>query len=156
MPAFGMQCTGTGQSSPRKRIASRMSSGPVEQLRPMTSTFSASSVARTAEMSVPSSILPPLGSSETEVWIGTARPIASKAARAEHGRLDLQDVLRGLDDQQVRAALDQALGLFGEDGDQLAERDPPERRIVGGGQVTGGPDRTGDEVPLADRGPRDL
>ena len=30
--------TGTGQFSPRKRIASRMSSGPVEQLRPITST----------------------------------------------------------------------------------------------------------------------
>src|SRR5450759_2658059 len=59
-----MQATGTVQSSPRKRIASRMSSGPVEQFSPMTSTFSASSVHSTAEMSVPSSILPPLGSSE--------------------------------------------------------------------------------------------
>ena len=60
-------CSGpaAGECSPRKRIASRMSSGPVEQLRPMTSTLSASSVVSTAEMSVPSSILPPLGSSET-------------------------------------------------------------------------------------------
>ena len=66
-----MQATGTGQCSPRKRIASRMSSGPVEQFSPITSTFSASSVVSTAEMSVPSSILPPFGSSETEVWIGT-------------------------------------------------------------------------------------
>ena len=33
-------------------------------------------------MSVPSSILPPLGSSETEVWIGTARPVALNASRA--------------------------------------------------------------------------
>ena len=82
MPAFGMHCTGSGQNSPRKRIASRMSSGPVEQFRPMTSTLSASSVASTAEMSVPSSILPPFGSSETEVWIGTERPAVLNASRA--------------------------------------------------------------------------
>ncbi len=59
-----------------------MSSGPVEQLRPITSTESASSVASTAEMSVPSSILPPLGSSETDAWIGTARPASANAWRA--------------------------------------------------------------------------
>ena len=66
-----MQWTGTGLNSPRKRMASRMSSGPVEQLRPITSTLSASSVASTALMSVPSSILPPWGSSDTLHWIGT-------------------------------------------------------------------------------------
>ena len=76
-----MQWIGSGLCSPRKRIASRMSSGPVEQLRPITSTFSASSVASTEEMSVPSSILPPLGSSETEAWIGTLRPAVSNASR---------------------------------------------------------------------------
>ena len=76
-----MQCTGSGEYSPRKRIASRMSSGPVEQLRPMTSTFNASSVASAAVMSVPSSILPPLGSSETLAWIGTTRPVCLKASR---------------------------------------------------------------------------
>ena len=82
MPAFGMHCTGTGLNSPRKRIASRMSSGPVEQFSPITSTLSASSVARTAEMSVPSSILPPLGRSETEVCSGTLRPAVLNASRA--------------------------------------------------------------------------
>ena len=59
-----------------------MSSGPVEQLSPITSTSSAVSVVSTAEMSVPSSILPPLGSSETEHWIGTLRPVALNASRA--------------------------------------------------------------------------
>ncbi len=59
-----------------------MSSGPVEQLRPMTSTFSAVRVVRTEEMSVPRSILPPLGSRETEVWIGTVRPVSLNASRA--------------------------------------------------------------------------
>ena len=77
-----MQWIGFEECSPRKRTASRMSSGPVEQLRPMTSTSSASSVASAALMSVPSSILPPLGSRETEVWIGTARPVALNASRA--------------------------------------------------------------------------
>ncbi len=77
-----MQWTGTLECSPRKRMASRMSSGPVEQFSPMASTRNASSVASTALMSVPSSILPPLGSSDTEVWIGTARPIALNAWRA--------------------------------------------------------------------------
>ena len=82
MPALGMQCTGTGENSPRKRMASRMSSGPVEQFSPMTSTSSASRVESTALMSVPSSILPPWGSSETEVWIGTERPASLNASRA--------------------------------------------------------------------------
>ncbi len=81
MPALGITWIGTGQNSPRKRTASRMSSGPVEQLRPMTSTFSASSVARAAEMSVPSSILPPFGSSETDVWIGVLRFVSLNASR---------------------------------------------------------------------------
>ena len=59
-----------------------MSSGPVEQLSPITSTSSDTSVVSTAWMSVPSSILPPLGSSETLVWIGTWRPVSLKASRA--------------------------------------------------------------------------
>ncbi len=58
-----------------------MSSGPVEQFRPITSTSSASSVASAALMSVPSSILPPLGRRLTLVWIGVARPVSSNAAR---------------------------------------------------------------------------
>ena len=59
-----------------------MSSGPVEQLSPITSTSSAWSVVSTAAMSVPRSILPPWGRSETEVWIGRVRPVALNASRA--------------------------------------------------------------------------
>ena len=59
-----------------------MSSGPVEQFSPITSTSSAVSVVSTAWMSVPRSILPPFGSSETLVWIGTWRPVSLKASRA--------------------------------------------------------------------------
>ena len=98
-----------------------MSSGPVEQLRPITSTSSASSVASTALMSVPSSILPPWGSSDTLHWIGTLRPACLNASRiAEHRGLDLEDVLRGLDDDQVDAALEQPARLLLEHVDQLA------------------------------------
>ena len=87
-----------------------MSSGPVEQLSPITSTSSALSVVSTAWMSVPSSILPPFGSSETEHWIGSVLAgLLERLARAEDRGLDLEDVLRRLDDDQVGAALDQAL-----------------------------------------------
>ena len=108
-------------------------------------------------MSVPSSILPPWGRSETDAWIGTARPaLLERLARAEDRRLDLEDVLRGLDDEQVDAALDEPEGLLGEDLDELAEGDPAERRVVGGGEVAGRTDRAGDEAVLAGGLARDL
>ena len=81
-PALGMQWIGNGEFSLRKRIASRMSSGPVEQFRPSTSTSRPVSVVRAESTSVPSSILPPLGSSVIDVWIGTVRPTALAASRA--------------------------------------------------------------------------
>jgi hypothetical protein len=101
-------------------------------------------------MSVPSSILPPLGRRLTLVWIGTERPSSLNAARAEDGGLHLEDVLRGLDDDQVDATRDQAGGLFGEHLDELGEGDLAERRVVGGGEVAGGADRARDEALLAD------
>jgi hypothetical protein len=79
-----------------------------------------------------------------------------RLARAEDGRLDLQDVLRGLDDDEVDAAFEQALGLLGEDGHELAESDPAEGRVLGRRQVAGGADRAGHEAVLADRVARDL
>ena len=79
-----------------------------------------------------------------------------RLARAEDRRLDLEDVLRGLDDQQVGAAVDQPRGLLGEDLDQLAEADLPERGVLGGRQVAGRADRARDEAALAGRLARDL
>ena len=79
-----------------------------------------------------------------------------RLAGAEDRGLDLEDVLRGLDDDQVDAALEQALGLLGEDLDELAEADLAEGRVVGGGQVAGRADRAGDEAVLADRLAGDL
>ena len=58
-----------------------MSSGPVEQFSPMTSTSSPLRIASTAWMSVPSSILPPFGSSDTEHWIGSRLPVCLNASR---------------------------------------------------------------------------
>ena len=84
-----------------------MSSGPVEQFRPMTSTFSALE-RREHRLDVGAQQhLAALGSSETEHWIGSARPVElERLARAEHRGLDLEDVLRRLDDYEVGAALD--------------------------------------------------
>jgi hypothetical protein len=77
-------------------------------------------------------------------------------AGAEDRRLDLEDVLRGLDDDQVGTACDQPLRLLCEDLDQLAEGDLAEGRVVGGGQEPGRPDRAGDEALLAGRLAGDL
>ena len=70
-----------------------------------------------------------------------------RLAGAEDRGLDLEDVLRRLDDDEVGAALDQAARLLGEDLDQLAEADLAERRVVGGGQVT----RSGRSSPATKR-----
>ncbi len=82
--------------------------------------------------------------------------LSERGARAEHRRLDLEDVLRGLDDQQVGAPLDEALRLLGEHLDQLAEADLPERGVGRGREVPGRADRAGDEAVLARGLPRDL
>ena len=77
-------------------------------------------------------------------------------ARAEDRGLDLEDVLRGLDDEQVGAALDQALGLLGEDLDQLAEGDLAERWVVARGEMARRADRAGHEAVVAGGRARDL
>ena len=123
----------------------------------MTSTFSASSVASAAEMSVPSSILPPLGSSETEVWIGTARPVALNASRAPKIAA-LTSRMSCAVSMMIRSTppSSRPAGLLGEDLDELAEGDLAERRVVGGGEEAGRADRAGDEAVLADRLAGDL
>ena len=79
-----------------------------------------------------------------------------RLASAEDRGLHLEDVLGRLDDDQVRAALDQAPGLLGEDLDQLLERDVSEGRVVARGQEARWPDRAGDEAIAAGRLARDL
>ncbi len=77
-------------------------------------------------------------------------------AGAEHRRLDLEDVLRGLDQDQVDAALDETAALLGEDLAQLPEGDVPERRVVGGGEHPGRADGAGHEALLARGGAGEL
>src|SRR5207249_12135900 len=67
-----------------------------------------------------------------------------RSARAEDGRLDLEQVLRGLDDQQIDPAGEQSRGLLGEHLDEFAEADLPQRGVLGGGQVAGRADRAQD------------
>ena len=152
-----MQWTGTGQFSPRKRIASRMSSGPVEQLSPITSTSSASSVASTALMSVPSSILPPWGRSDTLHWIGTVRPACLNASRAPKiaaltSRMSWAVSMIIRSTPPASSARDCSSNTV----DQLGELDLAERRVVARRQEAGRADRAGDEALLAGGLARDL
>ena len=79
-----------------------------------------------------------------------------RLAHAEDRGLDLEDVLRGLDDQEVDAALEQALRLLGEDLHELAEADLAERWVLGRGQEAGRADRARHEAVLAHGLARDL
>ena len=85
-----------------------------------------------------------------------AAGLLHRLAGAEDRGLDLEDVLRGLDEDEVDAALDEPEGLLGEAVGERAEGDLAERRVVGGGQVARRADRAGDEVLLAGGLARDL
>ena len=154
---WGCRPRARGQNSPRKRIASRMSSGPVEQFSPITSTFSASSVHSTAEMSVPSSILPPLGSSETEVWIGSVRPVLLKASRAPNTAA-LTSRMSCAVSMMIRSAPPSIspAACSAKTSTSSRKRIWPERWILGGRQEAGRPDRAGHEAALARRVARDF
>ena len=111
----------------------------------------------TAWMSVPSSILPPFGSSDTELWIGSRLPVFLNASRAPKTAA-LTSRMSCAVSMMSRSAPPsiRPVGLLGEDLDQLAEADLAERRVVGGGQHAGRADRAGDEALLADRLAGDL
>ncbi len=77
-PAFGRHDSGTGEDSLRLRSGSYISTGPVAQLRPSTSTPSGLSDVIAAPISVPGSIRP-VSSMVTWAWIGTTRPCRTMA-----------------------------------------------------------------------------
>ena len=81
MPALGMHATGTELRSVSTRMASRINSGPVEQLSPMTSTPSDSRMATTAPGWVPRSMVPLVSSRLTEACSGTVTPVRANASR---------------------------------------------------------------------------
>ena len=86
----------------------------------------------------------------------SAALVGERPAHAEHGRLELEDVLGRLDDHQVDAAGEQPGRLLGEHVDELGERDLAEGGIVAGGQEPGRADRTRHEAVLAGRLAGDL
>jgi len=83
--------------------------------------------------------------------MATWRP-SSRIAAAKDGRFDLQDVLRGLDQQHIDAASDQRGGLFAEDRLQLLESHVAKRGIVGRRQEAGGTERASHEAGARGRG----
>ena len=94
----------------------------------------------------------PTVSRDTCAWIGTPTPAsAMRAADAGDGGLDLQDVLAGLDQQHVDAALDQAARLLAKTASSSSQVfDPRTGRTRG--QIAGRPDRAGDEARPLRRG----
>ena len=129
------------RSGDRWRTCSAISLGPVAQLRPMTGTPSASTIAVAAAMSVPTS----MRAGGLDGDLDHQRQLAPAAdegvpAAVDRG-LDLQRVLAGLDQQHVDAARDQALGLDRERGLELAVADMAEARQLGAGA-----DRADDEA----------
>ena len=76
-----MQAMGTRLAPDKCRSASLISTGPVAQLRPTTSTCMASSTVRAAPISVPGSMRP-VSSMVTCVCSGTTRPSVIMARRA--------------------------------------------------------------------------
>jgi hypothetical protein len=72
-PALGRQEIGMGALSLNWRSGSYISTGPVAQLRPMTSMPSVLSAVMAAPISVPGNMRPVI-SMVTWAWIGTMRP----------------------------------------------------------------------------------
>jgi hypothetical protein len=69
-----------------------------------------------------------------------------RLAHAEDGRLHLEDVLAGLDEQEVDAARQQPLRLLAEGRHQVGEPQPAQARIAAGGEEPRGPHPAGDET----------
>ena len=120
-PALGSTEIGTGHAWARYRMCSVISRGPVAQLRPRMSGFRAMSDVRAAPISEPSSMRPVV-SMVTWVWMGTDPTGGGHGPpAADHGRLGLQQVVAGLDEQQVDAAVEEAARLLLVDVAQVGE-----------------------------------
>ena len=99
---------GTRLADERWRSASLISTGPVAQLRPTTSTCMASSTVRAAPISVPGSMRP-VSSMVTWACSGTKRPRAAMARRAPLMAALTESMSNCVSiEEQVDAALEQA------------------------------------------------
>ena len=65
---------------------------------------------------------------------------------AVDGGFDFQDIIRGLDQQQIHTTFNQAAGLLAEDVHKLVIGDVGHFRIVGGNEFSGGADRAGNKA----------
>ena len=79
-------------------------------------------------------------------WNSATRPSANTRIGGMNGGLQLENVLDGLDDQNVGAAVDKPADLVEEEIDDLLESMLAEHRVFGGREETGGADRAGDEA----------
>ena len=130
-PALGTQAMGTRLAPERWRRASLISTGPVAQLRPTTSTCMASSTVSAAPISVPGSMRP-VSSIVTWHCSGTLRSSATMARRAPvDGGLDREHVELRLDEQEVDAAFEQAERLLLVGVAELGVGDLPQRGELG-------------------------
>ena len=73
-----------------------------------------------------------------------AADLGEEALESSDGRLDLENILRRLDEQDVDAPLDEGAGLLVEVLDQLVEGDGREGGVAAGGEHPGRSDRAGD------------
>ena len=148
-PAFGTQAMGTRLAPDRWRRASLISTGPVAQLRPTTSTCMASStVERGADLGPRQH-----AARELDGHLALQRDVAVQgdhgAPGAVDGRLDREHVELGLDQEQVGPALQQSERLLLVGGAELGVGDVPER-----GELRAGPHGAGH--PAGPLGRREL
>ena len=122
---------GTRLAAERWRSASLISTGPVAQLRPATSTCIESSTVRAAPISVPGSMRP-VSSIVTCACSGTCRPERDHGAPgAVDGGLDREQVELRLDQQEVDAAFEEAERLLLVGVAELGVGDVPEGGELG-------------------------
>ena len=132
-PAFGRHERYVRACCERWRRCSVISAGPVAQFMPITSGRIASSAVSAAPISEPTSMRPVV-STVTCSMIGTVRPSAAMALRHAIDRgLALEEVHHRLDEDDVDATGDQAVGLLLVGVAQGDEVDVAERRKLGAG-----------------------
>ena len=147
-PAFGSQEIGIGECPARWRRCSLISPGPVAQFSPIMSMPSGSRAVSAAAISVPSSIAPVVSMVTWAMTIASGSQLGHGPLAPDDGRLGLEQVLAGLDDQRVRAAPQQPLRVELVGVAQLAERG-----VAEGGQLGAGADRAEHPARAAGRGP---
>ncbi len=147
-----MHPTGSDVCEVMYRMGSRMCSGPVEQLKPTTSTPSDFENGQHRRR-VGSEQHPP---GHVERHRGHDRDRTARrrdgSASAEHRCLGLENVLLRLDDQEIGTTCDECGRLLQEDRNQVAKAQAAHRWIARRGQEAGRTDAPGDKASPPVRG----